>query len=157
MVFWQQTCCWGICLHQPWHRSSVHLHLCPLHSWGVSGRKEFTHTVHCKKRLTIFPLLSLTKLSLAGKKLMTTRESLVSDIPAGDGKTANLFLQCTLYQQRTCYKDSTSGFWKVSFLHESVSPLSLEYNFFILNSFKKLTEIMQTYVYILYPLYRRHP
>jgi hypothetical protein len=30
--------------------------------------------------------MSLTKLSLAG--------SLVSDIPSGDGKTANLFLQC---------------------------------------------------------------
>ncbi len=25
-----------------------------------------------------------------------TRESLVSDIPAGDGKIANLFLQCTV-------------------------------------------------------------
>ncbi len=28
-------------------------------------------------------------------KLSTARESLVSDIPAGDGKTANLFLQCS--------------------------------------------------------------
>jgi hypothetical protein len=27
-------------------------------------------------------------------KLFPARESLVSDIPAGDGKTANLFLQC---------------------------------------------------------------
>jgi hypothetical protein len=34
--------------------------------------------VHCKKRLTIFP----------------ARESLVSDIPAGDGEIVKLFLQC---------------------------------------------------------------
>jgi hypothetical protein len=49
--------------------------------------------VHCKKKLTIFPSpagMSLTKLSLAG-----TRECLVSDIPAGDGKITNLFVQCT--------------------------------------------------------------
>jgi hypothetical protein len=44
-----------------------------------------TYTV--KKRLAVFPSptgMSLTKLSLAGNKL--------SDITAGDGKTANLFL-----------------------------------------------------------------
>jgi hypothetical protein len=56
------------------------------------------------KRLAIFPSpagMSLTKLSLTGKNLMknlTTvflaMESLVSDIPAGYGKIANLFLQC---------------------------------------------------------------
>jgi hypothetical protein len=59
-----------------------------------------TYTV--KKRLTIFlsPAgMSLTKLSLAGK-LFPPRDlgrvwSLVSDIPAGDGKMANLFLQYT--------------------------------------------------------------
>ena len=28
------------------------------------------------------------------KKRLAAREDLVSDIPAGDGKTANLFLQC---------------------------------------------------------------
>jgi len=39
--------------------------------------------------------MSLAKLSFAGKiKIVSARESLVSDIPAGDGKTANLFLQC---------------------------------------------------------------
>jgi hypothetical protein len=49
----------------------------------------------------IFPSpagMSLTKLSLGGNydviyKLFPSRESLVSDIPAGDGKMANLFLQ----------------------------------------------------------------
>jgi hypothetical protein len=40
-------------------------------------------SIYCKKRLATFP----------------PRESLVSDIPAGDGNVANLFLQCscTLY------------------------------------------------------------
>jgi hypothetical protein len=58
--------------------------------------------MHCKKGLAVFPSpagMSLTKLSLGGKNLYKTslfppRESLVSDIPAGDGKMANLFLQC---------------------------------------------------------------
>ncbi len=36
--------------------------------------------------------MPLINLSLAGKiKLFPARESLISDIPAGDGKTANLF------------------------------------------------------------------
>jgi hypothetical protein len=55
-----------------------------------------------KKRFVIFPSpagMSLTKLSLGGNndvvyKLFPPRESLVSDIPAGDGKIVNLFLQC---------------------------------------------------------------
>ncbi len=51
------------------------------------------------KRLAIFlsPAgMSPTKLFLAGNNLIIipTRESLVSGIPAGDGKNANLFLQC---------------------------------------------------------------
>jgi hypothetical protein len=44
-----------------------------------------------KKRLTIFPSLPTGII-----KLSPSRESLVSDIPAGDGKMANRFLQCTL-------------------------------------------------------------
>ncbi len=60
----------------------------------------YTHVVNIqlytvKKRLAIFPSpagMSLTKLSLAGIiKLFLSRESLVSDIPAGDGKIAYLF------------------------------------------------------------------
>ncbi len=51
---------------------------------------------HYKKRLAVFPApagtgMSLTKLSLAGNKLFPARESLVSDVPAGDGKTANSY------------------------------------------------------------------
>jgi hypothetical protein len=47
--------------------------------------------VHCKKWLSIFPSpagMSLTKLFLAG---FPARESLVSDILAGEGKMDNLF------------------------------------------------------------------
>jgi hypothetical protein len=41
--------------------------------------------------------MSLTKLSLAGNFVIIPRKgSLVSDIPAGDGKIDNLFLQCIL-------------------------------------------------------------
>jgi len=54
--------------------------------------------VHRKKRLAKFSAparMSLTKLSWAVIiKLFPPRESLVSDIPAGDGNIANLFLQC---------------------------------------------------------------
>ncbi len=39
--------------------------------------------------------MSLIKLSLDGKnKIILAQEELISDIPAGDGKTANPFLQC---------------------------------------------------------------
>jgi hypothetical protein len=46
--------------------------------------------------------MSLSKLSLAGNSLIImeldlARESLVSDIPAGDGKTFNLFLHCRFF------------------------------------------------------------
>jgi hypothetical protein len=55
--------------------------------------------MRCKKRLAILPNpagMSLTKLSLAGNNLIIPgqRESLVSDIPAGDWKIANIFLPC---------------------------------------------------------------
>jgi hypothetical protein len=45
-------------------------------------------------------------MSTPGKmKLFPARESLVSGIPAGDGKTANLFLQCTTWD----WKDRKDG------------------------------------------------
>jgi hypothetical protein len=58
----------------------------------------------------IFPSLvgmSLTKLSLTGNNLIITaaRESLVSDIPAGDGKNYNLFLQCSPCKLRFLCKE----------------------------------------------------
>ncbi len=60
----------------------------------------FGIVLHCKKRSVIFPSpagMSLTKFSLAGNiHILPDRESLVSDIPAGDRKIVNLFLQCEL-------------------------------------------------------------
>ncbi len=57
--------------------------------------------MHCKKKVREFPVPSrdvTTKLSLGGNndvitELFLPRGSLVSDIPAGDGKLVNLFLQ----------------------------------------------------------------
>jgi hypothetical protein len=75
-------------------------------------------TIHCKKSLATFPSpagMSLTKLSLGVIlqnspwvgiiKLFQPRESLVSDIPAGDENGANLFLRCSLivYKLYTAY------------------------------------------------------
>jgi hypothetical protein len=55
--------------------------------------------LNCKKRLAVFtslPGCHLPNSPWPGKiKLFPTRESLVSNIPAGVGKTLNLFLQCT--------------------------------------------------------------
>jgi hypothetical protein len=60
--------------------------------------------IHCKNSFSIFPSpagMSLTKLSLGGNSLYMTslfppRESLVSDIPAGDGNIKKLFLRCSI-------------------------------------------------------------
>ncbi len=57
---------------------------------------------HRKKSFSIFPSpawMSFNKLSIGGNndviyKLFPPRESLVSDIPAGDGNIKKLFLQC---------------------------------------------------------------
>jgi hypothetical protein len=60
--------------------------------------------LHRKKSYSLYTSpagMSLTKLSLGGNydviyKLLTPRESLVSDIPAGDGNIVKLFLRCML-------------------------------------------------------------
>jgi hypothetical protein len=59
--------------------------------------------LHRKKKVRKFPVPSrdvTTKLSLGGNNDVITEllpmGSLVSDIPAGDGKLVNLFLRCTL-------------------------------------------------------------
>ncbi len=61
--------------------------------------------------------MSLTKLSRPGIiTIFPARESLVSDIPAGDGTIANLFLQCSIFgvQYEEYVKgrmsDTTTGF-----------------------------------------------
>jgi hypothetical protein len=63
---------------------------------NILVQKENPNEVlHCIKRLASFPSpagLSLTKLSWPGIiKLFPAKESLVSDIPAWDGKNDNLF------------------------------------------------------------------
>jgi hypothetical protein len=58
--------------------------------------------LHCKKKVGEFPVPSrdvTTKLYLGGNnnvitELFLPRGSLVSEIPAGDGKLVNLFLRC---------------------------------------------------------------
>ncbi len=69
----------------------MHMLCCRIRSPAVPARP-----LHFKKRLAIFPSgMSLIKLSLAGNnKLFPAIESLVSDIPASDGKIATLFLHC---------------------------------------------------------------
>jgi hypothetical protein len=64
--------------------------------------------VHRKKKDREFPVPSrdvTTKLSMGGNndvitELFLPRWSLVSDIPAGDGKLVNLFLQCSVLHLR---------------------------------------------------------
>ncbi len=50
------------------------------------------------KKISRFPVPSrdVTNQTLPGREDLTYRESLVNDIPAGDGKIANIFLQCTV-------------------------------------------------------------
>jgi hypothetical protein len=51
--------------------------------------------VHCKKRLATFPSPAAMSLTAPWARILfPARESLVSDIPAGDGNVCNLFLQC---------------------------------------------------------------
>ncbi len=67
---------------------------------AIAGGNEIPH---CKKSFSIFPSpagMSLIKLSLVGNydviyKLFLPRESLVTDIPAGNGNIEKLFLQCS--------------------------------------------------------------
>jgi hypothetical protein len=61
--------------------------------------------------------MSLTKLSLG--ELFPAWESLISDIPAGEGKTANLFLQ---YNQPSIKLQRSVDFdQQPKQLHESIS------------------------------------
>jgi hypothetical protein len=75
----------------------------------VNGKSNKpSENIHRKKSFSIFPSpagMSLTKLSLGGNNLYMTslfppRESLVSDIPAGDGNIKKLF---TVYYT-VCFK-----------------------------------------------------
>ncbi len=66
---------------------------------GNSSQNWFENTNTLWKRVSHFPVPSwdVTDQTLSGRektKLFPPRKSLISDIPAGDGKTANSFLQC---------------------------------------------------------------
>jgi hypothetical protein len=62
-------------------------------------KSVWTHSIHRKKKVREFPVPRrdvTTKISMGGNndvitELFLPRESLVSDIPAGDGKLVNLF------------------------------------------------------------------
>ncbi len=86
-------------------------------------RKKMHKSVHCKKRLAVFPPpgCHLPNSPWPGRiKLFPARESLVCDITAGDGKLANLFLQCRTRSilQRSyfhrCKIDSTTPLASIS-------------------------------------------
>jgi hypothetical protein len=72
----------------------------------VHQRPSVLFLLHRKKKVREFPVPSrdvTTKLSLDGNndvitELFLPRWSLVSDIPAGDGKLVNLFLRCIYYK-----------------------------------------------------------
>ncbi len=80
-------------------------------------------TIHLKKSFSIFPSpagISLTKLSLGGKKFYMTslfppRESLVSDIPAGDGNIEKLFLRCLFTKQNEKKAKKSARSWAMLF------------------------------------------
>jgi hypothetical protein len=72
-------------------------------STDICSQKSNDDRIHRKKKVREFPVPSrdvTTKLSLGGNndvitELFLPRGSLVSDIPAGDGKLVNLFLRCS--------------------------------------------------------------
>ncbi len=77
------------------------LNICPGIT-SVGNLSPAMGATHRKKKVREFPVPSryvTTKLSLGGNndvitELFLPRGSLVSDIPAGDGKLVNLFLRC---------------------------------------------------------------
>ncbi len=92
------------------HVSSLYGWVPPEYSWRYRYfkfciRKYKPTRPHRKKKVRKFPVPSrdvTTKLSLGGNndvinKLFLPRGSLVSDIPAGDGKLVNLFSRCRAF------------------------------------------------------------
>jgi hypothetical protein len=91
-----------------WENFILNLHIEAFPTIPLSSRSNlvqwylYIHLIHHKKSFSIFPSpagMSLTKLFLGGNNLYMTslfppKESLVSDIPAGDGNIEKLFLRC---------------------------------------------------------------
>ncbi len=66
------------------------------HWWQLNVAENRGYLPYTVKKLNDFPVPSRDVTNQTGIiKLFPPRESLVSDIPAGDGKMANLFSQCT--------------------------------------------------------------
>jgi hypothetical protein len=66
-------------------------------SGELMARYFSTVLLHCKKKFAVFPSpagMSLTEPSLAGNNLIIPVLGEFGDIPAGDGKNANLFFKC---------------------------------------------------------------
>jgi hypothetical protein len=95
--------------------------------------------MHRKKKVREFPVPRrdvTTKLSLGGNNVVITelflpRGSLVSDIPAGDGKLVNLFLQCVpkceIFDRSDFPDFYTSHTWAPLSLYKLCAELSKAY------------------------------
>jgi hypothetical protein len=65
---------------------------------AIEGAFRHSLALHCKKSHFPVPSRDVTDQTLSVRektKLFPPMKSLISDIPAGDGKTANPFLQCS--------------------------------------------------------------
>ncbi len=116
--------------------------------WGVGAATvlfqcqiSFLQYLHCKKGYSDIPvpILLVTYQTLPGQelfKLFPPRESLVSDIPAGDGNVANFFLWCVAHLR---YEKWTHGHWifgserracwKKPVNFKEVNPLNLDHKY----------------------------
>jgi hypothetical protein len=78
-----------------------------------SGRRQPASPPICNEKLMSMSVVQYTVKKLSdfsgpsqddtNQKLFPTRESLVSDIPAGDGKINNLFLLCSMVKRSPLY------------------------------------------------------
>jgi hypothetical protein len=90
--------------------------------------------LHRKKKVREFPVPSqdvTTKLSLGGNndvitELLLPRGSLVSDIPAGDGKLINLFLRCSEILQKKTRTLLTVLYYLIQYLRYAFYCIALE-------------------------------
>ncbi len=61
--------------------------------------------IHTVKKIIVFPVPSQD----VTNQTLLARETLVSDIPAGDGKNDNLFVQCSIRMTQNDWKARTIG------------------------------------------------
>jgi hypothetical protein len=86
--------------------SSIHKFRKHWESVGMQVQIYYSEHYSVKKKLDIFrpqPVFNLPNAPSSGKiKLFQATEGLVSDIPAGDWKMDNLFLQCSIIYNLSC-------------------------------------------------------